>query len=385
MKCFIAFVFLFFSNHLYSQEVEKAIILKDADTNLAIEDATVLVLKTKQMNLTNVDGKVSFLIKGASNIQISHTAYTTLIIRSSQLKEAETVVFLKSTVNNLEEIIVTKQHPQKILTNIIENSIKKLTIPARLKIYSREFFKLNGNYTYYNDGLMNFQLFGKPKNLTSTILVEQNRAYGLYDDSVSEDLLGYNLNDLIENYYNFKYLLPLTESRAKKEYDFLIKANLVNEDYYIMIVKPQDGNKSLLDDFTITYDKKKKIIIEVIAEIAPSTFAKTKDHTGKKVKNLYKSFFKALYGVEASNYYLVSSREEIGFERIFKNKSTDIEVKNSFITTNFSNQNYVYKDSEVFKGKSLINKTNVILNNYWEISGLIATEEEEQIIKSLED
>jgi hypothetical protein len=82
---------------------------------------------------------------------------------------------------------------------------------------------------------------------------------------------------------------------------------------------------------------------------------------------------------------LVSSREEIGFERIFKNKSTDIEVKNSFITTNFSNQNYVYKDSEVFKGKSLINKTNVILNNYWEISGLIATEEEEKIILSIDN
>ena len=75
MKCFIAFLFLFFSSHLYSQEVEKSIILKDADTNLAIEDATVLVLKTKQLNLSNAEGKVSFLLKGISNIQITHTSY----------------------------------------------------------------------------------------------------------------------------------------------------------------------------------------------------------------------------------------------------------------------------------------------------------------------
>jgi hypothetical protein len=385
MKHFVIVFYLLFSLQLQSQEVEKSIIIKDADTNKPIEDATVSVLKTKQINLSNAEGKVSFLIKGASNVQITHTSYKTLILRSSQLKDSETVVFLKSNINKLDEIILTKQHPQKILINIIENSIKKLTIPARLKIYSREFFKLNGNYTYYNDGLMNFQLFGKPKNLTSNILVEQNRAYGLYDDSVSEDLLGYNLNDLIENYYNFKYLLPLTESRAKKEYDFLIKANSDNEDYYVMVVTPLENAKGLLDDFTITYDKKKKIIIEVIAEITPTTLAKVKDRSGKTVKNIYKSFFKALYRVETSNYYLVSSREEIGFERIFKNKSTDIEVKNSFVTTNFSNQNYIYKDSEVFKGKSLLNKTNVILNNYWEISGLIATDEEEQIIKSLEE
>ena len=125
--------------------------------------------------------------------------------------------------------------------------------------------------------------------------------------------------------------------------------------------------------------------MRLLLKLLLTTLAKVKDRSGKTVKNIYKSFFKALYRVETSNYYLVSSREEIGFERIFKNKSTDIEVKNSFVTTNFSNQNYIYKDSEVFKGKSLLNKTNVILNNYWEISGLIATDEEEKIIKSLEE
>jgi hypothetical protein len=385
MKQFFLVCYLFFVVQIYSQEIEKTIIVKDEDTNKPIEDATVAILKTKQINLSNQEGKVSFLIKGASNIQITHTSYTTLVVRSSQLKDSETVVFLKSTINKLDEIILTKQHPQKILTNLIENSVKKLTIPSRLKIYCREFFKLNGKYSNYSDGLMNFQLFGKPKDIKSNILVEQNRAYGLYDDSVSDELLGYNLNNLIENYYSFKYLLPLTEVRAKKEYDFLIKANPDHEDYYVMAVTPLESTKGLVDDFTIIYDKKKKIIIEVTLEIAPATIAKLKDRSGKMAKNVYKSFFKALYRVEHTNYYLVSSREEIGFEQIYKNKTTDIEVKNSFITTNFSNTNYTYKENEVFTGKSLVNKTNVILNNYWEISGLIATEEEEQIIKSLKE
>jgi len=200
----------------YAQNTEISIVLKDAETNLPIEDATVFILKSKQSFLSNAQGVVTFVLNGTSNIQITHTTYTTVTIRSTMLKEKVTVVALKSSVQNLDEIIITKQHPQKILKSVVENSIKKLSTPARLKIYSREFFKLNGNYSYYNDGLINFQISGKEKNFKTDILVEQNRSYGLLDVDVSNDLLGYNLNDIMENYYNFKYLNPILEPRAKK-------------------------------------------------------------------------------------------------------------------------------------------------------------------------
>jgi hypothetical protein len=81
---------------------------------------------------------------------------------------------------------------------------------------------------------------------------------------------------------------------------------------------------------------------------------------------------------------LVSSREEIGFERIDKNKSTEIEVKNYFVTTNFNKQSFSYKDYELFKDKTLINKKNSILTNYWDVSGLTTTQEEEEIINKIE-
>ena len=54
------------------------------------------------------------------------------------------------------------------------------------------------------------------------------------------------------------------------------------------------------------------------------------------------------------------------------------------MTTNFSNNNYTYKDSEVFKDKTLYNKKNTILTNYWDVSGLAATEEEQEIILQIE-
>jgi len=215
------------------------------------------VLKTKQNVLSNSEGVVTFMLNGISNIQITHTSYQSVTLRSNTLKDKVNVVFLKSNMNNLDEIIITKQHPQKILKKVVENSIEKLTAPARLKVYAREFFKLNGTYSYYNDGLLNFQISGKGKDFKTDILVEQNRSYSLLETNVSNYLLGYNLNDIMENYYSFKYLGPILEPTAKKKYDFLIKSYNANSDYYIMLVTPLDEAKGLLDDFTIIYDKKR--------------------------------------------------------------------------------------------------------------------------------
>lgn len=384
MKRNLLIFFLIFTINAFSQNEEKSIVLKDVDTNEPIEDVTVYIAKTKQMLVSNSDGIVSYILNGISNIQITHSSYIAVKVRSNTLKDKQNIIYLKSSVNGLDEIIVTKQHPQKILKSIVENSVKKLTIPARLKVYSREFFKLNGTTSYYNDGLMNFQLFGKPENFKTDILLEQNRSFGLVNEEIGRDVLGYNLNDIMQNYYNFKYLDPLLEAKAKKEYDFVIKSYPANEDYYILSATPITEIKELHDDFTILYDRKKKIIVEVSSFVSPTTMANVKDRTSVGSKNIYKSLFKTIYHLDGSNYYLVSSREEIGFEKIEKNKKTDIEVKNCFVTTNFSNHNYSYKDSEVFKDKTLYNKKNTILTNYWDVSGLTTTDEEEQIILAIE-
>jgi hypothetical protein len=376
--------FIVLSFVVSSQNVERTILLKDKETNLPIEDATILILKTKQNLLSNSEGKVSFVLKGTSNIEITHTSYTAITIRSTSLKEMETIIYLNNNVNGLDEIILTKRHPQKILATLIENSKKKLTVPARLKVYSREFFKLNGEYSYYNDGLINFQIYDRVRKANSNILVEQNRSIGLLDNVNTSDLLGYNLNDIMENYYNFKYLNPLLESVAKKEFDFLIKVYSKNKEYNIITAYPNENSKRLSDDFSIIYDPKEKLIIEVSSVISPNELAKTKDKTAIGSKNIYKSLFKTIYKIDNANYYLVSSKEEIGFEKIEKSGTKNIEVRNYFLTTNFSTKNYSFKDSEVFKDKTLYNKKNVVLSDYWNVSGLTATDEEQQIINFID-
>ncbi len=385
MKNIYLLLFLIYSLGVLSQNVEKSIVLKDVDTNLPIEDVTVFITKTKQTLLSNAEGTVAFVLNGVSNIQITHSSYSTIKLRSTLLKEKENVFYLKSSVNGLDEIIVTKKHPQKILSELVQNSTKKLTVPARLKVYSREFLKLNGNYAYYNDGLMNFQLFANNKGFKNNILIEQNRSYGLINEEIGVEALGYNLNNIMQNYYNFKYLNPLLEASSKKQFDFMITSYSANVDYNLMIVKPMENAKGLLDDYTILYDRKKKLIVEVSTVVSPMTLANIEDKKSVGSKNIYKSLFKTIYRIDGFEYYLIGSKEEIGFEKIDKKKTTNIEVKNCFVITSFSNRRFTYKDSDVFKDKTLYNKKNSILTNYWEVSGLTSTEEEQQIIAKIEN
>lgn len=368
-----------------AQKVERILILQDEETHQPIEDATVTILKTKENLISNHEGIVTFELSGASNIQIRHSSYLPVNIRSLSLKEKSTVIYLRNNVTDLEEILVFNKHPQKILASLIENSKLKLTVPARLKVYTREFFKLNGNYAYYNDGLMNFQLLGKSKNIDAVILVEQNRARSLVQEDVIPDLLGYNLNDIMENYYNFKYLNPLLVAEARKEYDFVIKVYSKNKDFNIISAVPNENSRGMHDDFSIIYDPKRKLIVEVSSSVSPAVLAQLKDKTRVGARNIYKSMYKTIYKIYNNHYYLLSSKEEIGFEKVEKDKTKDIEVRNYFFTHEFSTQNYTYKEAEVFKDKTLYNKKDVVLSKYWNESGLTATEEEQKVLETLEE
>ena len=65
------------------------------------------------------------------------------------------------------------------------------------------------------------------------------------------------------------------------------------------------------------------------------------------------------------------------------NETKNIEVLNNLITTNFNIQNYTYKESDVFKDKTLFNIKNSILTDYWNVSGLTPTAKELEIINKI--
>ena len=379
----LAFLLWFFTSFVFSQNLEFTVIVKDFDTDLPIDEVTITALRTRQGFLSNKEGKAIISLTRSSDLELVHSSYKTLVVKFSTLDKKENVVYMEPNTQQLEEYIITKDHPQEILKRLIENSRNKMTIPVNLKVYLHEFYKRDNQIIFFNDGLINFQILGSEKAIKTDILVEQNRAVGVLDGDIDPNILGYDLNNIIENYYQFKYLDEVLDSKAKKIYDFSVKTYPSNEDYLVIKIVPLSESKGILSYFTVVYDSNKKLIIEVSSYVTPDRLQTYKESMFVSRK-VYKLEFKNTFRQEGNYYYLANSKEVIGFEKKYKNKERRIEVKNHMVITDFNKKTFEYGEKNIFKGKSLINKKTSFFTDYWDVeSGFVSTAEEKAIIERL--
>lgn len=379
----LTFLLCFFTSIVFSQSLEFTIIVKDFDTDLPVDEVTITAIRTRQGYLTNKDGVALISLTRSSDLELVHSSYKKIVVKFSTLNKKENIVYLEPITQELEEYIITKDHPQVILKRLVENSKSKITIPISLKVYLHEFYKRDNKVVFFNDGLINFQILGNEKNIKTDILVEQNRAIGILDAEVDTNILGYDLNNIIENYYQFKYLDEILDSRAKKTYDFSIRTYPPNEDYLVVKVVPFQEAKGILSNFYIIYDSNKKLIIEV-GSFVTSDRLQTYKESMFASRKVYKLEFKNTFRQEGNYYYLANSKEVIGFEKYYKKKSRRIEVKNHMVITDFNKKTFEYGDKNIFKGKSLINKQTSFFTDYWDVeSGFVSTPEEKAIIEQL--
>ncbi|MEN9489036.1 MAG: hypothetical protein RL494_1301 [Bacteroidota bacterium] len=383
MNKIMCFILLFVSSYVFSQNLEFTVIVKDVETGLPINEVTITSIKSKQGFLTNKNGEALINLTEDSGLLFEHSLYKKYVVKYAELDKKINEVYLESNAKRLEEIILTSDHPQKILTDLVENSLQKMTVPVNLKVYLREFYKKNNQIVFFNDGLINFQILGNSKNIKTDILVEQNRAVGLLDGDIDAELLGYDLNNIIENYYQFKYIDEILASSAKKKYDFQVKSYPSNEDYLVIKVTPIEDAKGVLSDFTIVYERNKMIIMEVSSFVPDSRLEDLRQSFLGSSK-IFKLEFKNTFRIEDDLYYLANSKEVIAFEKKYKKQKRRIEVDNHMIITNFDKELFKYNDKNVFKEKSLINKKTQFFNNYWDFgSGFVSTKEEKEIIDNL--
>ena len=379
----LTFLLLFFTSIVFSQSLEFTVIVKDFDTDMPIEEVTITALRTRQGFLTNKDGKALISLTKTSDLEFIHSSYKTIVVKIATLNKKENVVYMEPNTQQLEEYIITKDHPQEILKRLIDNSRNKITIPVNLKVYLREFYKRDNEIVFFNDGLINFQILGNVKSIKTDILVEQNRALGVLDGDIDPNILGYDLNNIIENYYQFKYLDEVLDSRAKKIYDFSVKTYPSNEDYLVIKIVPFPESKGILSDFVVVYDSNKKLILEVSSYVSPDRLQTYKESMFA-TRKVYKLEFKNIFRQEGNFYYMANSKEVIGFEKRYKNKDRRIEVKNHMVITDFDKKIFEYSDKNIFKDKSLINKKTSFFTNYWDVeSGFVSTAEEKAIIEAL--
>lgn len=364
------------------------LVFKDKTSGALIENVIVAILRTDENFQSNKEGVVKFNLNKPSRINIKHTEYKEISLNSVTIKELETVVFLESISQDIEDVVITNRQSFSILKTLINKSMKQLTAPINLKIYSREFFKYNNEYTSYSDGLVNFCLKEKPDKFAADILVEQNRTYNLVNnEKIIKKTLSYNMYDIIQNYYDFKYISNLAESKAKKKFEFEIKTVRGKADFYQMVISPKPEIEEFLPTVTIIYDNKKNIILELEYFVEPKRFEYSDVSNLKVVKGkVFHSTFKALYILDGDEYFLASTKEEIGLMvKDKKDVENKVEIANYLITTQHSRKFVPYEKEDVFMEKSLINKKNAIITEYWETnSGLLLTADEKKIVDNLQ-
>ena len=388
MKNLFFFGLILFSVLSFSQTKELVLVFKDKTSGALIENVVVAILRTDENFQSNKEGVVKFNLNKPSRISIKHTEYKELSINSASLKDVETVIFLENISQDIEDVVITNRQSFSILKTLINKSMKQLTAPINLKIYSREFFKYNNEYTSYSDGLVNFCLKEKPDKFAADILVEQNRTYNLINnEKIEKKTLSYNMYDIIQNYYDFKYIANLAESKAKKKFEFEIKTVRGKADFYQMVISPKPEIEEFLPTVTIIYDNKKNIILELEYFVEPNRFEYSDVSNLKVVKGkVFHSTFKALYILDGDEYFLASTKEEIGLMvKDKKDVENKVEIANYLITTQHSRKFVPYEKEDVFKEKSLINKKNAIITEYWETnSGLLLTADEKKIVDNLQ-
>ena len=388
MKRAYIFCLILLSSLSFSQTKEITLIFKDKVTGNLIENVLVNILRTDENFQSNKEGLVKFKLEKPSRISISQSEYKQAVLNSITFKTTEIIVELESISQDIEDIVITNRQAFSILKTLINKSMKQLTAPINLKIYSREFFKYNNEYTSYSDGLVNFCLKEKPDKFAADILVEQNRTYNLVNNEKNEKkTLSYNMYDIIQNYYDFKYINNFAESKAKKKFEFEIKTVRGKANFYQMVIKPKPEIEEFLPTVTIVYDFKKNIILELEYFVEPNRFEFSDVSNLKVVKGkVFNSTFKALYLVDGDDYLLASTKEEIGIMvNDKKNVENKVEVVNYLMTTQHSRKFVPYQKEDVFKEKSLINKKNSIITEYWETnSGLLLTTEEKRIVDNLQ-
>ena len=182
MKNPLFFYIFLFSVLSFSQTKEITIIFKDKTTGKLIENVLVSILRTDENFQSNKEGSFKFKLPKPSRILISHFEYKQITLNSATLKENEITINLEGISQEIEDIVITNRQSFSILKSLINKSMKQLTAPINLKIYTREFFKYNNEYTSYSDGLVNFCLKEKPDKFAADILVEQNRTYNLINN-----------------------------------------------------------------------------------------------------------------------------------------------------------------------------------------------------------
>jgi hypothetical protein len=366
-------------------------IIKDKETKLPIESVSISVENSSVGTISNEEGKFRMTLPNdQSKIFLSHVYYNTVTINPSS-NEEEIEIYLEPQTFELEEVVVNKIPGKVLLKMAVDASKAKLEKALLLNTYYREFINVDGKFTSFADGLVDYYV--KRKSGASDLQVKQSRVFDLKDESEDERqkaILSVNLNniqDAIEYGYNFKGINSILK---RDYYDFYAQTKKMADGSSIDIVsiEPKEGiEEEMIFAGTVVFDSKTKLILDVDLVFSPEhkKFNELHNILIAKIKiNNYAR--KAKYKIDGDKYVLVYYQSSANVYIKFGNK-----INNTFESTcdltvlNYKEGEFKLDKVNKFKGKSLFMNGNKYTEEFWKkYDVILLSDKEEKLLKNLQ-
>jgi len=375
----------------FAQTVTLKGTLKDIATQEAVEGASISIPNSNVGTVSNSEGSFRIIVpNGTKSITISHLSYKTYSAPADAAGK-DLDIFLEPAGIELEEVVVASKPVNEILEDMVGNSKKHLEKALLMNTYYREFINVNGSYTKFADGLLDYYI--KRKSGASDLYVKQSRSFRLKEAGTDGDnkqmidaLYLFDVRDAMTYAYNFKGITKLLDLKA---YDYQLKMRTDKEgrSVEIITITPKPGIKELMYTGTVTYDPVKKLILD-------SDLKVSEEHK-KYSKEINIVFFKftildiarkTSFKVDGDKYILNYNKLRMNFHINMKNKLNDnFDFTSDNVVMDYKEGEFELDKKQRYKEKSLFAAGTKYTEEYWKTSNaLLLTAEEEKVIKSLE-
>jgi len=375
----------------------------DINTKEPLESVSIYIKNTHYGTVTNSEGKYKFTFKAEiPDITFSYLGYKTMIINSSEIPNE---IFLSEHENILEEVLITNNSVSRILKDVLKSTKKALKKPLLQKTYNREFSKINGQYNYFADGILEYHIRSNGKKIKSDTYLKQSRTLTLPSKNVSEVIeaipVKYDVKDQIKEGFGDYELLKHLYKREDR-YDFVLKTKTYNDSltYNVIEFEPKDTlinnnyeGKHLSGNFLfkgkVVYDSTSKLILDMDLKKASNT-----DTDALYMKNFIITFKyfdvrqKASYRIDGDHYILVYKKEyhKLHLYKAFgKDYDTEYEFYTSLNTLSYKEFNDKLDRNKRYRNTTIYKNGNQNTYDFWNNNAILSTEEEENFINSIKE
>ena len=374
----------------------RAGVVLDATTQRPVPFAAIGLPGSPIGTVSNSEGVFQLLVPpahAADSVVVSCVGYAP---RRLVLQAGPAKLLLRPQAVPLQGVAVVGYSPQSLLKRALRATRARLLSPVLLHSYYREFVRVNGEYTKFADGLVDYHLVinpRKPDKADIQVSVKASRARivqaarSRFEDlpsviDVERAPTGYEREPEIHS--------DFLDSTSFSFYKYELRESVgeVEEPFYVISFAPATRDADHLQQGTVRIDKRTLCLLALDSELAPALLPYVPAHSLLMVKVQENAFHKHVeYRQLAERCYLSFIRVNYGARvEIGHTRTLQYDFTTEMLVSNLDAAAPPVPRAEQYHGRSLFKNGTHYQHPYWkEATVLPATPQEEAVIAALVD